>query len=277
MPFQTNSSQSAAGIVANIDPIWKQIRDEAEEIVRREPVLGGYIYSAILNHDQLERAVVHRISERLHHRDLSGELIAQAFLEALASDPGIAVALRADIVAIYDRDPACNRLVEPVLNFKGFHATQTSRLSSWLWKQGRRDFAFYLQSRASAAFGVDIHPAAGLGKGLLLDHATAIVIGETAVVEDDVSILHGVTLGGNGKDTGDRHPKVRHGVLIGAGAQILGNIEIGHCSRVAAGSVVLADVPPCKTVAGVPANVVGEAPCAEPSRSMDHLLGMSSE
>ncbi|MEQ9570588.1 MAG: serine O-acetyltransferase, partial [Nitratireductor sp.] len=180
--------------------------------------------------------------------------------------------LRVDIQAYYDRDPACQRFVEPVLYFKGFHALQTHRLAHWLFNQGRRDFALYLQSRSSSVFQTDINPAARIGKGIFIDHATGLVIGETAVVEDNVSILHGVTLGGTGKAGGDRHPKIRHGVLLGAGAKVLGNIEIGHCSKVASGSVVLASVPNNKTVAGVPARIVGEAGCAEPSRAMDQLL-----
>lgn len=186
-------------------------------------------------------------------------------MPAADEDPEIGRALRADIVAVYERDPACARYIEPVLYFKGYQALAVHRLSHHLWKRGRKDFAFYLQSRASSQLGLDIHPAARLGKGIMLDHATGIVIGETAVVEDEVSILHNVTLGGNGKETGDRHPKVRRGVLIGAGAKILGNIEIGACTRVAAGSVVLSDVPPYKTVAGVPARIVGEAGCNQPA------------
>ena len=138
--------------------------------------------------------------------------------------------------------------------------------------QGRKDFAFYLQSRSSEVFQTDIHPAAPIGRGIFLDHATGLVVGETAVIEDDVSILHGVTLGGTGKDHGDRHPKIRHGVMLGAGAKIIGNIEIGHCARVAAGSVVLKSVPNNTTVAGVPAKVIGEAGCPEPSRSMDQIF-----
>ena len=173
---------------------------------------------------------------------------------------------------MFDRDPACERLIEPILYFKGFHAIQTHRLANWLWRHGRRDFALYLQSRASEVFQTDIHPQVPLGRGLFFDHATGIVIGATAVIDDDVSILQGVTLGGTGKESGDRHPKIRKGVLIGAGAKILGNIEVGRCARVAAGSVVLRPVPPNTTVAGVPARVVGEAGCAEPSRSMDQLL-----
>jgi serine O-acetyltransferase len=201
------------------------------------------------------------------------DLIEQAFAEALAADATVGPGMRADVVAVLDRDPACYRVLEPVLFFKGFHALQCHRLAHWLWRQERRDFALYLQGRASEVFQTDINPAARIGKGIFLDHATGLVVGETAVIEDDVSMLHSVTLGGTGKQGGDRHPKIRKGVLLGAGAKILGNIEVGQCSRVAAGSVVLASVPRNKTVAGVPAKVVGEAGCAEPSRSMDQILG----
>jgi serine O-acetyltransferase len=180
--------------------------------------------------------------------------------------------VRVDIQAVFDRDPACSRYIQPLLYFKGFHAIQTHRLAHWLWGQGREDFALYLQSRSSSVFQTDIHPAVPFGKGIFLDHATGIVIGMTASLEDDVSILQDVTLGGTGKETGDRHPKIRHGVMIGAGAKVLGNIEIGACSRIAAGSVVLKPVPPCRTVAGVPARDIGEAGCAEPARSMDQTI-----
>ena len=159
-----------------------------------------------------------------------------------------------------------------MLYFKGFHAIQSHRLAHWLWDRGRKDFAYYLQSRASAVFQCDIHPAARIGRGIFLDHATGLVVGETAVIEDDVSMLHGVTLGGTGKEDGDRHPKIRRGVLLGAGAKILGNIEVGQCARVAAGSVVVHSVPPKVTVVGVPAKIIGEAGCAEPSRTMDQML-----
>ena len=184
--------------------------------------------------------------------------------------------MRTDIQAYYDRDPACDRYLMPVLYFKGFHAIQTHRLAHWLWSRGRKDFALYLQSRSSSVFQTDINPAARMGKGIFIDHATGLVVGETAVIEDDVSILHGVTLGGTGKSGGDRHPKVRYGVLIGAGAKILGNIEIGHCAKIAAGSVVLSPVPHNKTVAGVPARVVGETGCDRPSSQMDQLLPSQS-
>jgi len=255
-----------------VDPVWTQIRDEAEEIVRKEPELATFIYSTVLHHDTLEAAVVHRLSERLDSPELPAELIRQAYDDALADDRSIGSAFRADIVATIDRDPATNRLIEPVLYYKGFHAIQTHRLAHWLWSRGRKDFAYCLQSRSSAVLQCDIHPNARIGRGIFIDHATGLVVGETAVIEDDVSMLHGVTIGGTGKEAGDRHPKIRHGVLIGAGAKILGNIEIGHCARIASGSVVLKPVPHNKTVAGVPAKVIGEAGCPEPSRSMDHLF-----
>jgi serine O-acetyltransferase len=271
------TSRIGGDSLASFDPLWSRVRAEAEEIVRGEPALSTFVYGSILAHDRLELAVAHRIAGRLDHPDLSSELIAQAFGEAFAGDVAIAHALRVDIQAVIDRDPACNRSIEPVLYFKGFHAIQTHRLAHYLWRHGRRDLAYYLQSRSSAVFQVDINPAVPMGKGVFFDHATDIVIGETAMIEDDVSILQGVTLGGTGKEIGDRHPKVRHGVLIGAGAKVLGNIEIGHCSRVAAGSVVLHSVEPNMTVAGVPAKVVGRAPCAEPSRSMDQMLSGQGE
>jgi serine O-acetyltransferase len=258
--------------VNKVDPVWARIRDEAEEVARREPELASFIYSTVLHHDTLEDAVVYRISERLSHADVGGELIRQAYADALQDDPSIGLAFRADIVAIHDRDPATHRFVEPVLYYKGFHAIQTHRLAHWLWGKGRRDFAYYLQSRSSAVFQCDINPNAKIGRGIFLDHATGFVVGETAVIEDDVSILHDVTLGGTGKEHEDRHPKIRRGVMIGAGAKILGNIEIGHCARIAAGSVVIKPVPNNVTVAGVPAKVVGTAGCPEPSRAMDQLF-----
>jgi len=255
-----------------VDPVWARVRNEAEAVVRHEPELATFIYSTILHHDSLEAAAVHRITERLDAPDVSAELIRQAYADALEGDPTIGTAFRADIVATVDRDPAANRFIEPLLYFKGFHAIQTHRLAHWLWGKGRKDFAYYLQSQSSAVFQTDINPAVPIGRGVFLDHATGLVVGETAVIEDDVSILQEVTLGGTGKEAGDRHPKIRSGVLIGAGAKILGNIEIGHCARIAAGSVVLHAVPNNKTVAGVPAKVIGEAGCPEPSRFMDQMF-----
>ena len=255
-----------------VDPVWSRIREEAEEVARREPELSSFIYSSILHHDAFEQAVVHRIAERLDHADVSGELIRQAYADALEDDPSIGDAFRADIVATIDRDPAAHRYIDPLLYFKGFHAIQTHRLAHWLWNKGRKDFALYLQSRSSAVFQTDINPNARIGRGIFLDHATGLVVGETATIDDDVSILHGVTLGGTGKENEDRHPKIRRGVMIGAGAKILGNIEAGHCARIAAGSVVVKPVPHNVTVAGVPAKIVGEAGCADPSRTMDQMI-----
>jgi serine O-acetyltransferase len=266
-------AERPAAEIRSFDPVWARIRDEAEAAAAAEPVLSGLLLAVVLNQDTLEGAVLQRVASRLDHPDVTGDLIRQAFEDALEADPAISEALRADIVAVYDRDPACHRYLEPLLFFKGFHAVETHRFAHRLWLMGRRDLALYLQSRSSAVFGVDIHPAARIGRGIMIDHATGVVVGETAVVGDDVSFLHGVTLGGNGKETGDRHPKIGCGVLIGAGAKILGNIVVGSCSRVAAGSVVLNPVPPGTTVAGVPARVVGRAGCPEPARSMDHRLG----
>ncbi|MGQ5209980.1 serine O-acetyltransferase [Brucella abortus] len=266
------SSKVNAGL-HQVDPIWHSIRAEAEEATRNDPVLGAFLYATILNQPSLEEAVMHRIAERLGHPDVSADILRQTFDTMLEANPEWSHVLRVDIQAVYDRDPAYSRFMDPVLYLKGFHAIQTHRLAHWLYKQGRKDFAYYLQSRSSSIFQTDIHPAARLGSGLFLDHATGLVVGETAVVEDNVSILHGVTLGGTGKSSGDRHPKIRQGVLIGAGAKILGNIQVGQCSKIAAGSVVLKSVPHNVTVAGVPARIIGETGCTEPSRVMDQMLG----
>lgn len=261
-----------ASSLGKVDPVWSRIRQEAEDIVRREREIATFIYSSVLHHDSLEGAVIHRVAELLDHADVPAELIRQAYADALEDDRGLGEVFRADIVATFDRDPATDRFIQPVLYFKGFHAIQTHRLAHWLWGKGRRDFAYYLQGRASLMFQVDIHPQVPIGRGIFLDHATGLVVGQTAAIEDDVSILQDVTLGGTGKEEGDRHPKIRRGVLIGAGAKILGNIEVGHCAKVAAGSVVLSSVPNNKTVAGVPARIVGETGCDRPSRQMDQLL-----
>jgi serine O-acetyltransferase len=220
-----------ASSLDKVDPVWTRVREEAEEVVRREPELASFIYSTVLHHDTLEASVVHRVAERLQHRDVSTELIRQAYDDALEAEPTIGDAFRADIVATVDRDPAADRFIEPLLYFKGFHAIVTHRLAHWLHGKGRKDFAYYLQSRSSAVFQCDINPAARIGRGIFLDHATGLVVGETAVIEDDVSMLHGVTLGGTGKEDGDRHPKIRRGVLIGAGAKILGNARASRPAR----------------------------------------------
>lgn len=255
-----------------VDPVWARLRNEAEEVMAREPLLAHFMTGAILGQPSLEAVIGERIAARLDHADLPGSAIRAAYFEATGADKSISQALRADIMAVVDRDPAASRTLEPVLYFKGFHAIQTHRLAHWLWGRGQRDFALYLQSRASSVYDVDIHPQVPMGRGIFLDHATGVVIGMTSVIEDDVSILQGVTLGGTGKESGDRHPKIRRGVLIGAGAKVLGNIEVGRCARIAAGSVVLKPVPRNSTVAGIPAKVVGEAGCAEPARSMDQMF-----
>jgi serine O-acetyltransferase len=268
MSFKT----SHADALASVDPIWSEVQADARQIVQTEPSMASFVYATVLNHDQLEDAIVHRIAQRLDNHVVNAELIRSTFEHALADDPSLCEAMRVDLAAVFDRDPACHRYIEPVLYFKGFHAIQTHRLAHWLWQQGRRDLAYYLQSKASEVFQVDINPAVPVGKGIFLDHATGLVVGETAVIEDDVSILQDVTLGGTGKEDGDRHPKIRQGVLIGAGAKILGNIEVGRCSKVAAGSVVLKPVPAHSTVAGVPARVIGEAGCREPARTMNQMV-----
>jgi len=255
-----------------VDPVWDAVRAGAQQIVAAEPSLSNMAISAILNHDTFEQALAHRLAARLDHDDVSADLIRQAFAETLADAPEIGERARVDLAATLERDPACHRAVEPLLFFKGYQAIQTHRFAHAMFKMGRRDFALYLQSRSSQVFQVDINPAVPMGKGIMLDHGTGLVIGETAVVGDNVSMLQNVTLGGTGKSDQDRHPKIGNGVLIGAGAKVLGNIIIGDCSRIGAGSVVLKEVPPRVTVAGVPAKVIGEAGCAQPALVMDQMV-----
>lgn len=254
------------------DNLWARLRQEADDILAREPVLGPLIAATIINRETFEQAVIHRIAQRLANSIVSSELIIDAFTAALRDDPDIGRAFRADIAAVVDRDPATSRLIEPLLYYKGFHAIETHRLAHHLWTRGRHDFALYLQSRSSELFQTDIHPAARFGRGIFLDHATGFVVGETTIIENDVSILQDVTLGGTGKEIGDRHPKIRRGTMIGAGAKILGNIDVGPCALVAAGSVVLNPVPRNSTVAGVPARLIGAAGCPEPARDMNQIL-----
>ena len=261
--------------LAELDPVWGRIREEAQEAVAEEPLLGGVVHSCVLHHQTIEQALAFRISLKLASPEMSEQILREICDEALKSDPEIAVAARADIVAVFDRDPACHRFLQPLLFFKGFQAIQAYRVGNWLWRNGQKDLAYFFQMRCSEVFGVDIHPGATIGKGIMIDHAHSIVIGETAVVGDNVSMLHSVTLGGTGKEEEDRHPKIEDGVLIGAGAKVLGNITVGHCTRIAAGSVVLEDVPAKKTVAGVPARIVGEAGCSQPSVTMNQVLDRS--
>lgn len=258
--------------VQAVDPTWDRVCDEARAAVRDEPLLGGLVHSGLLQHATMEQALAYRFALKLASREMNGQVLRAIADEAYGRDPEIGLAARADLVAVFERDPACHRFLQPILFFKGYQAIQAYRVGHWLWQQGRKDIAFFIQMRISEAFGVDIHPAARIGRGVMIDHAHSIVIGETAVVGDNVSMLHSVTLGGTGKEDGDRHPKIGNGVLIGAGAKVLGNIQVGNCSRIAAGSVVLSDVPPCSTVAGVPAKVIGTAGCSQPSIEMDQLL-----
>jgi len=265
-------AKPASNTLEIVDPVWAQVRQEAEVAIAREPALGGFIFAAILHHDRLEEAICHRLAQRLMHADVDAGLLYDTFDDLLGADPKLGEVFRADLIAVRDRDPACARLIEPLLYFKGFHGLQTHRFAHLLWQQGRRDFALYLQSQASRVFSMDINPAARIGRGVFIDHGHALVIGETAVVGDNVSILHSVTLGGTGKESGDRHPKIGDGVMIGAGAKVLGNISVGSCSQIAAGSVVLTSVPERTTVAGVPAKVIGVSDCRDPARTMDQMF-----
>ncbi|AMO67572.1 serine acetyltransferase [gamma proteobacterium BDW918] len=260
----------AAKKTDKLDPVWQTIRKETACEVEREPVLASFLHATILNHDTLETALSFHLAHSLDSPAASALLVREVIEEAFISDPSIGGAIRADICAVFERDSACGSLSIPFLYFKGFHALQSYRIAHALWLQGRTSLALYFQNRISCEFGVDIHPAARIGQGILMDHATGIVIGETAVVGNNVSIMQSVTLGGTGKEEGDRHPKVADGVLLSAGAKILGNIHIGEGAQVMAGSVVLRDVPPHTVVAGVPAKVIGKPDCQAPALSMNH-------
>jgi serine O-acetyltransferase len=256
--------------------IWSALRKEVEEDAEREPILASFLHAVVLNHKSFEEALSFHLASKLASPTLHAIALRDVIFNAHKEDPEIPHAGIVDLKAVKDRDPACRGYSTPFLYFKGYHALQSYRIAHHLWKQGRTALALQLQSRISEVFGVDIHPAARIGKGILMDHATGIVIGETAVVEDDVSMLHGVTLGGTGKETGDRHPKVRRGVLIGVGAIILGNIEIGEGAKIGGGSVVLHPVPPHTTVVGVPARIVGKTSVPTPSKVMDHRIEENS-
>ncbi|MGH1370661.1 MAG: serine O-acetyltransferase [Cellvibrionaceae bacterium] len=254
------------------DFIWQAIRAEAQEASRDEPVLASYYHAAILNHPTFDAAISFHMANKLDSSTVQAMTIREVFEEALAADDQIGEAMRADIKAYKDRDPACDRFTIPFLYYKGFHALQAQRVSHWLWRQGRKSLALYLQNQISQTFGVDIHPGARVGKGIMIDHATGVVVGETAVIGDDVSMLHAVTLGGSGCQSGARHPKIGCGVLISAGAKILGDISVGDGAKIGAGSVVLESVPAHTTVAGVPAKIVGRPQCDAPALNMDHHL-----
>jgi len=258
--------------LAPLDPVWVEICRAAEGAIAQEPLLGGLVHDNVLHHGSLETALAYRFALKLQSKEMSEQLLRELADAAYEEDMRLGDAARADLRAVQERDPACQDLLQPLLFFKGFQALQAYRVGHWLFAQGRKRLAYFVQMRVSEVFGVDIHPAAVVGKGIMIDHAHSIVIGETARVGDNVSMLHSVTLGGTGKEDGDRHPKIGQGVLIGAGAKVLGNISVGDCCRIAAGSVLLESVPACKTVAGVPARVVGDAGCSQPAVSMDQSL-----
>jgi serine O-acetyltransferase len=252
------------------DPIWQRIREETRSHAQDEPILASYLHATILNHNRIERSLSFHLANQLDSPALSSLLLREVMLEALEDDADILEAVRADLLAVLDRDSATHEMYIPFLYYKGFHALQAYRVAHWLWNRDRQSLAMFIQNRVSTKFAVDIHPAARIGRGIMLDHATGLVIGETARVGNNVSILQAVTLGGTGKEDGDRHPKICDGVLISAGAKILGNIRVGQGAKVGAGSVVLEDVPPHTTVAGVPAKVVGRPSSDSPALDMDH-------
>jgi serine O-acetyltransferase len=268
--------EPGAPLIVPQDPIWRAVRDDALAAVDRDPATAPMFDTLVLKHARLEDAVIAVLCSRLADAFWADQALCKLLHDVLETSPDVLKHLAADIQAVYDRDPACHRYVEPLVYFKGFQALQAYRFSHVLWKAGRQDMALYLQSRMSAVFQVDINPATQIGGGIFFDHATGIVIGETAVIDDNVSIMQNVTLGGTGKECGDRHPKVRCGVLVGSGAKVLGNIELGQGSRVAASSVVLDPVPPRATVAGIPAKIVSIAeplgPDCMPSLNMDQTV-----
>jgi len=259
-------------VVASQDGVWRQLRASAEEAARSEPHLGSMMNATILSHLDLANALSFQIARKIGDAELAPMSVREVCAFAFWSDPGIVAAAEADLQAVAERDPAIKSLLQPFLYFKGFQALQAWRVAHWLWGQGRETLAFHFQSRISELFQLDIHPGASIGSGIFLDHGTGIVIGETAVIGDEVSMLHGVTLGGTGAERGDRHPKIGKGVLLGAGAKVLGNIVVGDYAKVASGSVVLKPVPAGCTVAGVPARLVNCPTDATPARTMDHTL-----
>jgi serine O-acetyltransferase len=254
------------------DPLWEAILLEAQQSADAEPLLASFLHMTVLRHRSLEDVLAFHLSSKLASPVMDARALMELFREVLQADPYISLCVRADINACYERDPACGSFAVPLLYFKGFHAIQSQRITHWLWRNQRRDLALFLQNRISEVTGADIHPAARLGQGILLDHGTGVVVGETAVIGNNVSILHGVTLGGSGKARGDRHPKISDGVMLGAGSAVLGNILVGECAKVGAGSVVLDDVPAHSTVAGVPARVVSQGSGGTPALEMDQRV-----
>jgi serine O-acetyltransferase len=249
--------------------MWQTIRSEAEHSSEQEPALASFYYASILNHHSMAEALAFNLALRLDSPTLPASLLKDVCLQALSSDPWLSAATEADCAAYHERDPARDRFSMPLLYFKGYQAIQAYRVAHWLWRHQRKSLALYIQNRVACVFAVDIHPAAELGKGIMLDHATGVVLGETVRIGDNVSLLHGVVLGGSGCTGGQRHPVIGDGVLLGAGAKLLGNINVGKGSKVASNSVVLCDVPPGTTFAGVPAKMVGKPAVAQPALAMN--------
>lgn len=249
--------------------IWQQLRSEAEEMIKREPLLASYVYACVLNHNSLASSLSFILANKLSDDVMPVVTVRELFDDAFASCPDCLTNTTADIIAVYERDAAICSYLPVILYLKGFQSIQVHRLAHYLWQKDRKELALFIQSRNSEVFGVDIHPACTMGKGIMFDHATGIVIGETSVIEDNVSILQQVTLGGTGNEQGDRHPKIRSGVLISAGSKVLGNIDIGENAKIGAGSVVLDDVEPNTTVVGIPARVVGKSGSDAPAQTMN--------
>ncbi|PHR55423.1 MAG: serine O-acetyltransferase [Robiginitomaculum sp.] len=260
-----------------VDGVWSALQSEAQNYSEKERALSSLLYASILDQSSFCRALANHLAEKLATPEFTSLQLRKLFIEVFRADGNLVESAATDLVAVMERDPACTSHLQAFLYFKGFMALQTHRVAHSLWNEGREFLSYHLQSRSSELFGVDINPAAKFGRGIMLDHATGLVAGETSVVGDGCSILHGVTLGGTGKDNEDRHPKIGQNVLIGAGAKILGNIKIGDGARIAAGSVVLKDVPARCTVAGVPAVPVGGTCCPNPAAQMDQILGESTE
>lgn len=251
---------------------WQQLKSEAEVLIQNEPLLASYAHTCILAHHNFETALSFILSNKLADDVMSGLSVREMFEQSYLMHPQIVEAAVSDIQAVFKRDPAVHSYLTVLLNFKGFQAIQVHRLAHQLWISNRKDLALFIQSRNSEAFSVDIHPAAKIGQGVMFDHATGIVVGETAVIENNVSVMQSVTLGGTGNEAGDRHPKIHEGVMIGAGAKILGNIDIGEGVKVGAGSVVLSSVPAHVTVAGIPAKIVGKPTCQKPCETMQQNI-----
>lgn len=254
------------------ESIWSEIQVEALEIINKEPILADYFQSTILEKQNFFDAIAKHLSNKIHNSVFAQQFLYDLIIEIVSNSISLQEYIIEDFLAIKKRDPAAISDVSTFLNYKGFHSIVLYRVSNYLWKNSRKEIALFIQSIISEKFAVDIHPAAQIGRRVFIDHATSIVIGETAVIGNDVSMLHEVTLGGTGNDSGDRHPKVGNGVLIGAGAKILGNITIGDGAKIGAGSVVLSDVQKHTTVVGIPARRRGKPKDLVPSIKMNHKI-----